>query len=449
MRNSNTLDMTTGSPIKHLLRFTGPLLVGNLFQQFYNMVDSMVVGNFVGANALAAVGACASMNFLFFSMSNGLSAGIGVIVAQYFGAKDEKHVRATIANSVYVLTFTAILLSMVGYFISPGLLRFLDTPAVILDDAILYLRTTCLGMIAIAAYNGVASILRALGDSKTPLYFLILASVINVILDLVFVLQFDMSVFGVALATIIAQGISAVLCLVYALKRNPYFRLKKEEMEVRTDIIGESCRLGIPLGFQSSLIAISCVALQGVVNSFGEKVVAAFTIISRIEQIVQQPYNSMGMAVTTYSGQNIGAGNVDRVKLGFRNAVWMALIFSLALLPIAWLFGEQIVGAFVNDPEVIAIGKNAIRITSLCYFGLGMIYVPRAVLNGCGDSRFAMINGLTEVCCRIGFSQICIRIPVIGYWGIWLTTVGTWWVTASICLLRYLKGKWRYMGIKS
>ena len=449
MRNSNTLDMTTGSPIKHLLRFTGPLLVGNLFQQFYNMVDSMVVGNFVGANALAAVGACASMNFLFFSMSNGLSAGIGVIVAQYFGAKDEKHVRATIANSVYVLTFTAILLSMVGYFISPGLLRFLDTPAVILDDAILYLRTTCLGMIAIAAYNGVASILRALGDSKTPLYFLILASVINVILDLVFVLQFDMSVFGVALATIIAQGISAVLCLVYALKRNPYFRLKKEEMEVRMDIIGESCRLGIPLGFQSSLIAISCVALQGVVNSFGEKVVAAFTIISRIEQIVQQPYNSMGMAVTTYSGQNIGAGNVDRVKLGFRNAVWMALIFSLALLPIAWLFGEQIVGAFVNDPEVIAIGKNAIRITSLCYFGLGMIYVPRAVLNGCGDSRFAMINGLTEVCCRIGFSQICIRIPVIGYWGIWLTTVGTWWVTAFICLLRYLKGKWRYMGIKS
>lgn len=441
--------MTTGSPIKHILRFTGPLLVGNLFQQLYNMVDSLVVGNFVGANALASVGACASMNFLFFSLSNGLSAGIGVIVSQYFGADDEDHVKASIANAVYVLAATAVLISVLGYLLGPILLHVLGTPEAIMADAVVYVRTTCLGLIAIAAYNGVAAILRALGDSRTPLYFLIVACLMNVVLDLLFVLQFGMNVFGVALATVIAQAASALFCLIYALGKNPYFRLKKEEMRPRSDIIKECFRLGMPLAFQSSLIAVSCVALQSVVNSFGETVVAAFTIVGRVEQVVQQPYNSLGLALTTYSGQNIGAGKVDRVRRGCRNCVWIALIFSLLLLPIAYLFGEQIIGAFVKDAEVIAIGSKAIRITSLCYFGLGMIYVPRAVLNGCGDASFAMANGLTEIACRIGFSQLLTRIAGLGYWGIWITTGATWTVTGIICVIRYMQGKWKHMGIQS
>jgi len=447
MNTRNVTDMTTGSPVKHILRFALPLLIGNLFQQLYNMVDSIVVGNFVGKNALAAVGTCGSMNFLFFSLSSGLAIGIGIIVSQYFGAKDEKNVRSTIANSFYVLVTAALTVSIIGMLLAPQLLRLLATPDNIIGDSIIYMRTTCAGIIAIALYNGVAAILRALGDSRTPLYFLILSSIVNVALDLTFVLALELSVFGVALATIISQAISAVTCLIYAYHRVPYFRLSREELKPHREIIVKSFRLGVPVALQNSMIAISCMVLQGVVNSFGDTVMAAYTITNRIEQIVQQPYGSLGAALTTYSGQNIGAGKTERVKKGFCQATLMALIFSVALLPVVYLFGHQIVGIFVKEQEVIDIGYRALRITSLCYFGLGMIYVPRALLNGCGDTGFAMINGITEVACRILYSQIFTRIPILGYWGIWVTTGATWVTTAVVCVIRYACGKWRGKSI--
>lgn len=439
--------MTVGSPAGHILRFALPLLIGNLFQQFYNMVDSLVVGNFVGANALAAVGACGSMNFLFFSLSSGLAIGIGIIVAQYFGAKDEENIRMTIANSIYVLSAVAILVSVLGIIFSPALLRLLQTPDSIMADSVLYMKTTCAGIVAIAAYNGVASILRALGDSKTPLYFLILASIINVVLDLLFVLRLEWSVFGVALATIIAQAVAAVTCIIYAYVKVPYFRLTAEQLRPQKEIIKRSFVLGIPLALQNSMIAVSCMVLQGVVNTFGETVVAAYTIIGRIEQVVQQPYSSLGAAITTYTGQNVGASKLERVKKGYHQAIIMVLIFSILLLPVCYLFGEQIIGAFVKEPEVIAIGVKALRINSLFYFGLGMIYVPRALLNGAGDTGFAMLNGFTEVACRILYSQVLTRIPALGYWGIWVTTGATWATTAVVCVIRYTKGKWKQKAL--
>ncbi len=447
MNTRNVTDMTTGSPIKHILKFALPLLIGNLFQQLYNMVDSIVVGNFVGKDALAAVGTCGSMNFLFFSLSSGLAIGIGIIVSQYFGAKDEKNVRATIANSFYVLVTAALTVSIIGIVLCPYLLRLLMTPDNIIGNSVIYMRTTCAGIVAIALYNGVAAILRALGDSKTPLYFLMLSSIVNVVLDLTFVLALDLSVFGVALATIIAQAISASASLLYAYHRVPYFRLSREELKPRKKIILRSFRLGVPVALQNSMIAVSCMALQGVVNSYGDTVMAAYTITNRIEQIVQQPYGSLGAALTTYSGQNIGAGKVERVKKGFRQAALMALIFSLLLVPIAYLFGHRIVGIFVKEQGVIDIGYRALRITSLCYFGLGMIYVPRALLNGCGDTGFAMINGFTEVTCRILYSQVFTRIPFLGYWGIWVTTGVTWVTTAVVCVCRYFRGKWKKKSV--
>ncbi len=447
MNRKNITDMTVGSPTKHIIKFTLPLLLGNLFQQLYNMVDSIVVGNYVGADALAAVGACGSMNFLFFSLSSGLAVGIGIIVAQFFGAGDEKNVRNTIANSIYVLWGAAIAVSIIGIALSPTLLRLLQTPESIISDSIIYMRTTCAGIVFIATYNGVAAMLRALGDSKTPLYFLILSSIVNVVLDLVFVLVFQWSVFGVAFATIIAQATSAVTCVIYAYCKVGYFRLTREQLKWNPGIILNSIKIGVPIALQNSMIAVSCMVLQGVVNSFGETVMAAYTIIGRIEQIVQQPYMSLGTALTTYCGQNLGAGKVDRVKQGFRKGALMVFIFSMCMIPVAYLFGEQIVAIFVKEPEVIAIGAKAIRINSLCYFGLGMIYVPRAVLNGCGDTGFSLINGLTEVVCRVGFSQILTRIPALGYWGIWVTTGATWVTTGLVCIRRYFKGKWRQKSI--
>lgn len=440
---NNVTDMTKGNSLVLILKFTLPLLIGNVFQQLYNMVDSVIVGNYVGANALAAVGSCGSVNFLFFSLSSGLAIGIGIMIAQYFGAKMDGEISRTIVNGAYLLTAASLLATMISYAFAPQILRLLSTPDEIIADAIIYLRTISLGILSVAFYNGVSAVLRALGDSKSPLYFLILSSIVNVVLDLTFVLNLGWGVFGVGFATLIAQVISAVACLIYACLKVSYFKIKKEEWALDMSVVKRAFRLGVPVALQNSMIAVSCIALQGVVNQFGATVVATYTIIGRIEQIVQQPYSSLGTALTNFTGQNIGAGLNDRVKKGYHQCVWIVLIFSILLIPIAYLFGEQIIGFFVKEPEVIEMGVVALKINSLCYFALGMIYVPRALLNGCGDTAFAVVNGFTEVVCRIAYAPILTKIPKIGYWGIWITTAATWTTTAIVCVIRYASGAWK------
>ena len=439
--------MTDGSPAKLLIKFTIPMLIGNLFQQFYNMVDSIVVGRFVGSNALAAVGATGSLNFLFFAMSFGISAGVGVVVSQYFGAERMDMVEKSIINGMYLLAAVSALMGVIGIASARWVLAALDTPEIILDDAVVYMRVSCAGILAIAAYNGVASVLRALGDSKTPLYFMVVACFINIGLDLLFVIEFEWSVFGVALATVIAQMVAAVGAFSYALYKIPYFHIKKENRPLRQDIISRCFTLGLPIALQNALIAFSCIFLQKVVNGFGESVVAANTALGRIEQLVQQPYNSLGAAITTYTGQNIGAGKIDRVKQGYKAAFWSVVVFSIVMAVPCQLFGEQIVGIFVTEPEVVEIGAKGLSITSLFYFFLGMIYVARSVLNGAGDAAFAMINGLMEVAGRVGFAVPLTKIPFIGVWGIFFTTGFTWALTGIVSMVRYHKGKWAFKGI--
>ncbi len=447
MEKKAVYSMTEGSPAKLLLRFTIPMLIGNLFQQLYNMVDSIVVGRFVGSNALAAVGATGSLNFLFFAMSFGIAAGVGVVVSQYFGAERMDMVEKSIINGMYLLAAVSALMGIVGIASARWVLAALDTPEIILEDAVTYMRVSCAGILAIAAYNGVASVLRALGDSKTPLYFMVVACFINIGLDLLFVIGFQWSVFGVALATVIAQMAAAIGAFAYALYKIPYFHIKKENRPIRRDIISRCFTLGLPIALQNALIAFSCIFLQKVVNGFGESVVAANTALGRIEQLVQQPYNSLGAAITTYTGQNIGAGKIDRVKQGYRAAFWSVVVFSIIMFVPCQLFGEQIVGVFVTEPEVVAIGAKGLSITSFFYFFLGMIYVARSVLNGAGDAAFAMINGLMEVAGRVGFAVPLTKIPLIGVWGIFFTTGFTWALTGIVSMVRYHKGKWEFKGI--
>lgn len=436
-------DMTEGNETKLLISFSIPMIIGNIFQQFYNMVDSIIVGNFVGANALAAVGATGSLNFLFFSLCSGMSMGVGILISQYFGAKNEDNVRKTIANSIYIIAAVSILMSILGILFSRVILQFLNTPAAIIDDSAAYMKITCGGILAIGGYNAISAILRALGDSKTPLVFLIVASLLNVVLDLLFVLQFGMGVRGVGYATIIAQAVAAVGCLIFALMKNPYFRIKKEHLRFDPEIAVKCMKLGLPIAAQSSLIAISCVALQSVVNKFGEGVVAAFTATSRIEQLVQQPYNSLGAAVSTFTGQNMGAGKLDRVKKGFHKSIIMVVIFSIAMLLLIYTNNRVIISLFVKDEAVIAIGATAIRITSMMFMPLGLIYVTRGLLNGAGDAVYSVINGSVEIIGRIGFSNILVLIPTIGQWGIWWATGLTWVIVASASLIRYKQGKWK------
>ena len=447
MNRTSVRDMTSGNELKLLVSFSVPMLIGNLFQQVYNMVDSIVVGKYVSADALAAVGATGSLNFLFFSLCLGLTGGIGIIISQHFGAGDKIHVRKAIFNSIYIIVTTGIIMSLLGMFLARPVLIWLRTPGNILDDATAYMQISCAGILAVAAYNCVSSILRALGDSKTPLVFLILASLINVALDLFLVINLGLGVRGVAYATIIAQVLAAAGSLIYALKKNPYFKIKKEEMIYDAGIVRKCYRLGLPLAMQSSLIAISCVALQSVVNTFGSVVVAAFTATSRIEQLVQQPFNSLGMALSTFTGQNMGAGRQDRVKRALAGSMLITAGFSILMLVLFYTFGNDIMRVFVSDIEVIDFGTQALRITSWFYFALGTIYVVRALLNGAGDAAYAMINGCVEVAGRIVFSNTLILIPSVGKWGVWLSTALTWFITGLASFIRYKQGKWKLIKI--
>lgn len=442
MAKQYVMDMTKGNETSLLLRFTLPMLVGNIFQQFYNMVDSIIVGRFVGTNALGAVGSVGCITFMFFSLCLGLGSGIGILISQYFGAGQDDYVKKIIANAIYITLGTGVLMSLCGVFFAEPILHFMNTPAENFADALIYMRIVCGFTIVVAGYNTISAILRALGDAKTPLIFLGVASVLNIALDLVFVVPLQMGVAGAAWATVIAQFFAMLGSIGYGYLKNDYLRLKKRHMAYSGEIVKKSFHIGIPVAAQNALIAFSCVALQSVVNRYGTTVMAAYTATGRVESLVQQPFNSLALAVSTFAGQNAGAGRFDRVRTGVKKSVWMVLIFSLLMILVMWLFGEPIVRIFIDEPEVVRIGAKGLRITSLMYFGLGLIYVMRGMLNGVGDAFFAMINGVTEVIGRIGFAFLFMTIPAVGMWGVWYTNGLTWTLTGLVNVIRVLQGKW-------
>lgn len=442
----NTLNMTEGKTVGLLLAFAFPMLIGNVFQQFYNLIDSVIVGQLVGSDALAAIGATNSITFLFFALCNGIGNGGGIITSQNYGRGDIAGVKKCITNTFYLMLVFPLLVGCTGFIIVGGLLRLLDTPANIIADSIAYARIMCVGIVFVSLYNFISSMLRALGDSKTPLYFLIFSCILNTVLDYVFVKFLGMSIVGAGVATLIAQFISGFSCILYALKKNPYFKFAKEDLTLDWGIIWKTVKLGVPLSLQFSLIAISCMALQRVVNSFGSVAVAAFTATSRIEQLVHQPYQTLGAALSTYTGQNYGASKNKRVIEGYRKGMLMMAIFSIAVLPIMQIFGRQIISLFVSDEPVIAMGAQAIRITSWCYIFLGTIYTVRGVLNGIGDAFFALINGVVEVIGRFTIPFILISIPAIGVWGIWSSVGIVWFMAGFTAWLRYLQMKKRMLS---
>lgn len=440
-------DMTVGSPARLLLNFAFPLFIGNIFQQLYNMVDSVVVGNFVSQNALGSIGTTNSVTFLFFSLVGGMAAGNSIIVAQFFGSGDEEKVKDTIGNAIWIITIASSLMGCIGFFLARPVLTFLDTDPVLLDDAVMYLKTVALGVVFTGLYNCVAGVLRALGDSKTPLMFLIFACIMNIVLDLVFVLCFGWGVIGVAVATAIAQLTAAVTCIIYAYKSTTYFRLTKKNLKLDKELALKNVRLGVPIGLQNSLIAVSLVALQKVVNGFGGEFTTAFTIVSRIEQLVQQPFMSLGSALSTYVGQNIGAGKYKRVTKGFNSASRMTLGVAFGVATIFWIFGKYIVMIFGNNPEIARVAVNGLRITSCFYPFLGMIYPTRNVLNGAGDAKFSLYTGIMECIGRIAFAYPLTLIPFMGKYGVFFATGVTWFLNSTFSFIRYKRGKWKNIKV--
>ena len=439
---SNIRDMTTGSPTKHLLMFALPTMIGNIFQQIYNLADSVIVGNFVGSNAFAAVGATSSITFLFFALCNGIGSGGGVVVSQYYGAHDDKNVRKCIVNSGIIMLIVPIIFGILGFTLSPWLLNLLDTPAEIMDDAVLYTRYMCVGLLFVSLYNFISSMLKALGDSKSPLYFLIISTVVNIVLDILLVVVVPLGVRGVALATVIAQFISVLTCGIYAYRKNTYFSIPPKDIKVSLRMTVKIVKLGVPMSLQFALIAVSSMALQRVVNGFGTIAITAFTATNRIETFIHQPYMTLSAALATFSGQNYGAKKYDRVVLGYRKGLLLMASLTAFLMVVMQLFSYNLVSFFVSKedlaaPAIIHLGAQGLCIASYFYLALGLIYVVRGVLTGLGDAFFALFNGVIEVIGRFTIPLLLTAYLGFGEPGIWLSSGLVWLLSGVTAWIRY------------
>lgn len=437
-----TIDMTKGSEFSHIIKFALPMLAGNLFQQLYNIADSVIVGRFLGADALASVGATGSITYFFYTLCIGLATGIGILISQSFGAGLHDNLKKYIANSAYVLGGFGLVISVVSALLSPFLLKMLNTPPEIFDAAVGYMQISCIGTIAVAAYNWINAVMRSLGDSKTPLIFLVVASVLNIGLDLLFVLVFDMGVNGAALATILAQAVSATGSIIFAFLKNPMFRISRENAVFNKTFALKCISTGVPIALQNAMVSVSMIYLQSVANIFGKTVVAAYTATMRVEQLVHQPFSSLNAAISAFTGQNVGAGIKERVINGYKASMKAGTVFAVILIAAFMLFAEGIVGMFVDEVEVVEIGAAALRLSACFYIFLGMIHITRGLLNGAGDVKYALINGLAEVGGRIGFAILLLNIPGTGYFAVWGTTCLTWFLTGIMSYARYKSGVW-------
>lgn len=419
-----TNDMTKGSPLKIFMLFSIPLLIGNIFQQLYSMVDTIIVGRFVGVDALAAVGSTGSMFFLVNGMILGLTSGFSVLVSQKFGAKDEVGLKKAVASNIKLTIISTIIMTTVSLIVKNPLLSLMNTPENILNDANTYITIIFVGIFTQTAYNMAAGILRALGDSKTPLYFLIVSSVLNIVLDLVFIINFKMGVAGAAYATNIAQGISAILCLVYSYKKFKVLRLKKEDFKVEKSYYSTHLKIAIPMGLQFSVTAVGIIIVQSAVNVFGSNIIAAYTASSKVLQLVMQPLVSFGVTMATYAGQNLGAKRFDRIRNGVKIMNKVSIVTSLIAGAVLVLFGKYFVNLFMENPsaEIVAYTQEVLNYSAIFMIFLGFIFIYRNVLQGMGESFVPMMAGVYELVARsivaftlpkfIGFTGICLSDPL-------------------------------------
>ena len=434
-----TNDMTTGNPVKLILLFSIPLLIGNIFQQFYSMVDTIIVGRFVGVEALAAVGTTSSMVFLVNGFVMGLTSGFAVLISQKYGAKDEVGVKEAVASSIILSIIATILVTFISVLSAKPLLTLMNTPSNILKDASTYIIILYAGNIAIIFYNMMAAILRALGDSKTPLYFLIVSSVLNIILDLVLIINFKMGVAGAAYATVISQGVSAILCVIYTYKRYKILRLKKDDFKVKKKYYRKHLKVGIPMALQFSITSIGIMTVQSAINIFGSTVIASYAASSKVLQLVMQPATTLGVTMATYCGQNIGAKRYDRIKEGVKKCVQISIITSMISAIILIFLGKYFVMMFVSNPdaEILSYAQQVLNISAIFFIPLGLIFVYRNALQGIGDSFIPMMAGVYELVAR---AIVAFTLPkVLEFMGICLADPVAWFAAVIPLAYTYYK----------
>lgn len=447
-------DMTEGTPWKKIVLFTVPMLLGNVAQQLYSTVDSIVVGRYVGDNALAAVGSAGPIYNLLLVLFMGISAGASVMVSQYFGAKDREGLSKSIGNCLTLTALSSIIIMVIGGFTIRPLLNLLGTPKSIIDWCESYLMVLVLGIAGTSYYFMLTGILRGMGDSISALIYLLIATFINIVLDILFVAQFNMGVLGVALATIIAQIISAILSFIKLMQMTDVFDLKLKYLKLENRYAGTTIRLGIPSGVTQMIFSAAMILVQSLTNTFGEMVIAANVIIMRVDGFVMMPNFSFGMALTTYAGQNIGAHKTDRVLVGSRQGTLIAMGTSAIITGLVVIFGKYIMGLFTTTAELITLAKNMMMILAVGYVAMAITQCLSGTMRGAGDTVTPMwISIITTVIIRVPIAYAIAYFtrtpeqPTGSYLCLFISLLISWVAGAVITFIAYKRGAWKRKGL--
>lgn len=448
------VDMTAGKPWEDILLFTIPMLIGNIAQQLYNTVDSVVVGNYVGDNALAAVGSAGPILNLLIVLFIGISVGASIMVSQYFGGRRREDLSIAIANSIVLTGIASIVVMIMATLAARPLLVLLKTPASIIDWCASYLRILFLGVSGLAFYNILSGILRGLGDSVSALLYLIVSSGLNIILDLVFVIRFDMGVSGVALATVIAQGISAVLCLIKLMRMKDAFDFKKRYFKLTRQHGLGIIRLGVPSGVTQAILSMAMLVVQSLTNSFGEQFIAANVIVMRVDGFAMLPNFSFGTAMTTYAGQNVGARAYDRVVKGAKQGTTMAIGFAAVVTALILLFGRHLMAIFTNTEDLITLSMNMMRILAVGYVAMAITQSLSGVMRGAGDTVTPMwISIVTTIFLRVPIAYGLVYLTRSAEYpggrkeSVFVSLLISWVLGAVITSVCYKRGRWKEKAI--
>lgn len=439
VRMAKVRDMTQGRPAKLILSFALPLMFGNMFQQMYTMVDTMVVGKFVGVDALASLGAADWLNWLVIGLIQGLTQGFSIHISQRFGAEDWDGLNRSITTSVLLSAATGIVLTISSLLLAEPVLRLLQTPADVLPGSLNYLYVMFSGCLIVMGYNIFASILRALGNSRTPLIAMVIASFVNIGLDLLFVLVFRWGIQGAAAATVIAQLISCLVCL-WALRSLPIPQIEKSQWRPSAPLVRRLLSLGAPLALQNTIIAVGGMVVQSVVNSFGVLFVAGYTATNKLYGLLEIAATSFGFSMATYTGQNLGAKRYDRIRSGIRTAALMAVATALVITACMLLFGRPLLSLFLSgeqsvQDQVLAVAYRYLAIMSVMLFVLYLLHVYRSALQGMGDTIVPMLSGFIEMLMRIGSA---VFLPVyVGQDGVFLAEVIAWTGAAVLLIVMF------------
>ncbi len=440
-------DLSQGPEPKAIVLFAMPMLIGNIFQQLYTMVDGIVVGQGVGKEALAAVGASFPIIFLMVSLIIGITMGSSIMLSQYFGAKDYTHLRKTIHTTYIFLFGSAFLVTILGLALSGPILRAIRVPDAVFPLALQYLRIMFVGMIFLFGYNTVGAVLRGLGDSKHPLYFLIIATFVNIGLDLLFVLVLGWGVAGAAWATVIAQGVSLLVGIAYMQRcKHEFLRISIPAMRFDTQVFKTMLKIGLPTGIQHSLVSLGFVALTRIVNAFGTNVIAGYTAAMRLDSFAAMPAMNLSMAVSTFVGQNLGAQKPERVRRGFISALLMAGAISIVMTAVMIVFRQQLIGMFNSDPAVVMIGAEYLVIVSSFYVMFSSMFITGGVLRGAGDTLAQMLITLVALW-LVRIPSAAILSAHFGTRGIWSSVPAGWIVGLVASLAYYFSGRWKKKAI--